>query len=234
MTHDQGPHKSGRDTPRACPYVIQDSFFVGKLYFEGLGKILPQEVRCTSLQSFSILHEGFYTISIISPSKAFTLSFMSTNHRDTHIFFYKGSIYIVHFLGFFHSFLTCGMGGMSFLPKKLSGTEEEASAHLPTHNICPLVNEQGKVTVGLYPVLIGVPNNGLTGGANNELFLQFCLWIYHKFSFLVRVCLEAIVRYYSTLFGKAFGIFFLRLEITFRDENRKISVLVSCILEHFV
>jgi hypothetical protein len=50
------------------------------------------------------------------------------------------------------SILSSSMGSVSFLPKELRCTKKSSRPILPSHNICPLVQLHGKVSMRFYPL----------------------------------------------------------------------------------
>ena len=131
------------------------------------------------------------------------------------------------------SLLAGSVSRMALLPKEFSRTQEETGTHLPTHHVSPLVAEDRQVAVGINPVLIGVPDDSLRSGSNDELLLQTSLGVNHH-TRTVGVVLQTIVGHHSTLLGKALNMFSLSAEEALGNEQREVGVDVARLLEHFV
>ena len=136
-------------------------------------------------------------------------------------------------MAFLHGFILRGVSGVTFLPKEFSRAQEQACAHLPTHDVGPLVHQQGQVAVALDPVLVGVPNDGLGRRTNNQLFLQTGVRI-HDHPFSVGVVLQAVVGHHRALLGKALHVGGLLAEVALGNEEREVRVHVAGVLEHAV
>ena len=57
-----------------------------------------------------------------------------------------------------------------FLPKKLGGSQKEPRTHFPTDYVCPLIDQDGQVAVGLNPFGVSCTNNGFAGRSNDKRF----------------------------------------------------------------
>ena len=120
---------------------------------------------------------------------------------------------------------------MPLLPEELRGTQEQARAHLPAHDVGPLVAEDRQVTVGLDPVLVGVPDDRLGGRTHDELLLEFRIGIDDD-PLALGIVLQAIVRHHGALLGEALDVVGLLREERLGNEEREIGVLMSRLLEH--
>ena len=185
------------------------------------------------LQCFAVLHEGLDTVGVEGAAETFVRRFHTHDDGDSHVFLRKIGINMDHFVGFFQSFLACGVSGVTLLPQELSSTEEEAGAHLPTNHISPLVAEDGQVAVRLNPIFVGIPNDGLGSRAHDELLLQFCIGIDDDTA-AVRIVFQSIVGNHGTLFSETFHVTGLAAEEGFRDKNREIGIGMACIFKHLV
>ena len=234
MRHHERTYQAGAHTPTGSPYIFLLVFLTQEFYFKSFSEILPEEMRSASLERLAILHQCFNTISVFSARKSFTRRFNSPHYGKGHIFFREFSINFQHFFCFLHCFLCSGMRGMTFLPEKFSRTEEKPCTHFPTHHVGPLVHQDGQVAVTLDPVLVGIPDNGFTGGTHHQFFFQFCLGINNQFSLVIGISLQAVMCYHRAFLGKTFGIFFFSFKKAFGNKEREIGILVTGILEHFV
>ena len=172
VSHNQRTHQAGRYPPRSGPNIIQFIVLVDKLHIERLCEILSQEVRSTTLQCLSILHQAFDGVSIQCTRETFISRFYPFDYRDSHILFSEVTIHMQHFLCFRFCFLAGRMSRMTFLPQELRSTQEQTGTHLPPHNICPLVTQDRQVTIGINPIFIGTPNDGFGGRTDDQFFFQ--------------------------------------------------------------
>ena len=191
-------------------------------------------MRSSRLQSTSILHHGFDTVGFFRSCKTFVGGFFTSQYGYSHKLFGKSGVNFQHLFRLKNRFFTTCVGGVSFLPQKFSSSEEKAGTHFPTHHICPLVYQQRQVSVGLYPVFVGTPNNSFRRRANDEFFFQFGFGIHHQFARFIRIIFEAIVRNHSTFFGESLSIFFFGFKKAFRHKKGEIGVLMPCFLKHIV
>ena len=118
-------------------------------------------MRGARLQRLAILHHSFDSIGIDGTSEAFVGTLHTNYYRHSHVFFSELSIKIDHLNRALLAFFGCSMCAMSFLPKKFGCAQKHTGAHFPTHDIGPLIDKQGKISVAMDPVLIGVPDNCL-------------------------------------------------------------------------
>ena len=61
---------------------------------------------------------------------------------------------------------------MPFLPQELCSPKEWSGTHLPAHDIGPLVDQERKVTVGVDPLPIHMPDDGLGGRPDHQGLLE--------------------------------------------------------------
>ena len=206
MSHNQCTHQTSRNTPWSSPNILHLVFLVNELNIECLCKVLSQKVGSTTLQCFSVLHHGFYCVSVKCTCKTFIGWFHSLYNGNSHIFFCKFTIYIQHSDCFFLCFFTGSMSGMSLLPQEFGSTQEKTGTHFPTENVRPLVTENRQVTVWLNPVLISIPDDCFWCRTDNQFLFQFSCRIYYN-SWTVFRILQTIMCYYGTLFRKPFYVF---------------------------
>ena len=137
-----------------------------------LGKVLAEEVRCTALQGFAILHHCFNRVGVYRTGKALSLAFFSTDDGNCNHVLRKIGIDVEHFLGHFACLFLSSVGGVAFLPQKFRGAEERTGSHFPTHHVAPLVTEDGQVAPTVNPAFISVPNHRFRSGTDNQFFFQ--------------------------------------------------------------
>ena len=113
---------------------------------------------------------------------------------------------------------------MAFLPQELRGAKEQTSTHLPADNVSPLVAQNRKVTVTLYPIAVCVPDDSLRCRTHYQLLLEFRIGI-HDDALALGVVLQAVVRYHGTLLGESLDMVRLLREEGFGNEEREIGNL---------
>ena len=232
VAHDERTHQTGRYAPGGSPDELLLPFLVGEGDVKGLGKVLPEEVGSTALKGLTILHQSLDGIGLYGSSEAFVGTLYPDVDRDSEEVACEVSVDIDHTYCLFFGLLTGSVGGVPFLPEELSRAEEEARAHLPADDIRPLIAEDGEVTIGLYPALVGVPDNGLRGRTYDEFLLELCLRVDDDAP--VRAGLQTVVGDDSALLSEALDVVGFLAEEALRDEEREVGIVVSCFLEHVV
>ena len=111
------------------------------------------------------------------------------------------------------------MCGVAFLPEELERTQEQPRPHLPAHDVRPLVDEDGQVAIALHPLRVHRVNNGFGSGADDQRLLELLSTAMGDNRRLGREALHVL----GFLVEKAFG-----------DQQRKVRVLVTSVLEHRV
>ena len=202
MSHHESAHHAGRQPPRRTPYVFKFVLFREELHLERFGKILPQKVRCTGLEGFSVLHHSLDAQRIVGPGKAFVSGFGAADHGHGHPLFGEGGVDFQHLPGFGLCFLGGGVGGVALLPEKLGGAQKQARSHFPAYYVGPLVDEQRQVAVALNPVFVGTPDHGLRGGPHNQFLFQLGVRVNNN-ARSVFGHFQAVVSDHGALFGKA-------------------------------
>ena len=125
------------------------------------------------------------------------------------------------------------MGRVAFLPEEFAGAEEWTCTHLPAHHVTPLVAHQGQVAPRLNPVLIGVPDNGLRSGADDEFLFQLGGGI-DLHAALVFLRTQTVVGHHGALLGESLHVFGFPRKKTLRNQQWEIGVLGTSFLEHHV
>ena len=105
----------------------------------------------TGLERLAILHHRLYAQGIYSAGKSLGCALSSGDDRHSQVIFGKCLVYVQHVLCSKYGLFLCGMGGMPFLPQKLTGSQKEPCPHLPSNHIRPLVDQNGKISVAGYP-----------------------------------------------------------------------------------
>ena len=187
-------------------------------------------MRCASLERLTVLHHGLDGVRLEGAGEAFAGRLHATHDGHGHVVLRKVGIDALHLNGLLLGLLAGGVGRVTLLPEEFGGAEEEARAHLPTHDVGPLVDEDRQVAVGLDPVLIRVPNDRFGGGTDDELFLESGGWVDYDTA-PVRGVLEPVMRHDGAFLGEAFHMIGLAAEEGFGDEQGEVSVLVARLLE---
>ena len=127
-----------------------------------------------------------------------------------------------------HGIVTVGVRGVPLLPEKFRGAQEEARAHLPAHDVGPLVDEQRQVAIALDPALERVADNRLRRRPHDERLLQLGFGIDDELAAFV---LQAVVRDDRHLLGEAFDVLSLLGDEAHRDEEWEVAVVVARFLD---
>ena len=121
---------------------------------------------------------------------------------------------------------------MPFLPEELGGAEEEAGAHLPAHDVAPLVDQDGQVAIALDPLRVHGADDGLGRRSDDERLLEHGLGIGDERA--VRRMDEPVVCDDRALLREALHVFGLLLQEGLGDEQREVGIAVARLLEHGV
>ena len=109
-----------------------------------------------------------------------------------------------------------GVGGMPFLPKELRCTQEGARSQFPAHDVRPLVDQQWQVAIRLNPIAEGFAYDRFRCGPDDKRLIQF---------------LAAGMRDDRQFRTEAFDMLRFPPDVTLRNEEREIGVLVAGLLE---
>ena len=195
--------------------------------------MLAEEVRSAGLQGLAVLHHGFDAVGVEGAGEALGLGFVAYDHRHGHELTGEAGIDVDHLLGLGHGLVIGCVGGMPLLPQEFRGTEEETGAHLPAHDVGPLVAEDRKVAPRLDPVLVCIPDDGLGRGTYDEFLLQSGVRVDDN-ALSVGRDLQSVMRDDGALLGEALDMLGLAAEERLRNEEREVGVHVTRFLEHFV
>ena len=187
----------------------------------------------TALEGFSVLHHSLDREGVECAGEAFVGRLDTLHYGHCHIVFCEIGIHLKHLACLFFGLFLGGVGSVALLPEEFRRTEEHAGAHLPAENVCPLVDEDGEIAIGVDPVLICVPDDGLRSGADDKLLFKTCVGINND-SVSVGVILKAVVGDHRTFLGEAFNVVGLAAEEALRNQKREVSVDMSGFLEHIV
>ena len=139
------------------------------------------------------------------------------NNGDRHEVLGKTTVYAQHAKGFLFSVLIGCVRSVTFLPKELGRAKEQARAHLPSNDVTPLIEEQGKIAVRLDPVLVRIPDDCFGCRPDDQRFFEF---------------LTAGVRHDGYLRREPLNVFGFLLEKAFGNQHWEIGILMPRLLEH--
>src|ERR1700751_4608881 len=88
----------------------------------------------------------------------------------------KSCVYIEHLLRFCTRFQFRFVRGVTFLPKKFAGPQEEARTHLPTDHVGPLIDQNREVAIRLTPLCEGRTDNRFRGRSDDERLGELRGW----------------------------------------------------------
>ena len=179
MHHDHAADGARTQSPTCGRAVFALSIRVQVLNIKTFGKICPKIVTRPRLQCFAITHHRFDWICVIGSCKFLFIRLPPFNNRQGHEVFGKPSIDAKHANRFFLGIFIRGMCGVTFLPKKFRCSQEQARPHFPSNDGAPLINKQRQVTPRLDPIPVSVPNDRFRGRTDDQLFLEFCVWVDH-------------------------------------------------------
>ena len=131
----------------------------------------------------------------------------------------KSRVDAEHAARFFFGLVVRGVRGVPFLPEELERAQEEPRAHLPAHDVRPLVDEQRQIAIALHPLGEHRVDDRLGRGPNDQRLVEL---------------LAAAVRDDGDFGREAFDVLRLLGEEALRDEQREVRVLVARRLEHVV
>ena len=80
MCHDQRAHQTGADAPAGGPGIVHLVVFVNKLHVESAAEVLTEEVACSALERFAILHHGFNCVCVKCACKTLCCALDAANY----------------------------------------------------------------------------------------------------------------------------------------------------------
>src|SRR6266700_3623735 len=122
------------------------------------------------------------------------------------------------------------VNGVTFLPKKFARPQKEARPHFPADNVCPLVDQNGKVAIRLYPLCIARSDNRFRCWPNHQRLGQGARWP----QLSVRIGLESTVGNDGAFLCEAFDVLSFLREITQWNEKWEVGIAVSGRTKHGV
>ena len=219
MYHDDRADQTGGHAPGGLINIFQLVVLIRKLNAEGLGKAVSEIVAGAGLQRLSVVHQSLDSIGSLRTREFFLVRLSSADHRDGEHLLAEVRIQIQHLDGAFLRLFHCGMGGVSLLPEKLSGTKERPRFLFPAHHGAPLVIHLRQVAVGVNIILIKIAEKRLRCGPHTQTLLQLR---------------QAAVRHPGHFRSKALHVILLFLKKAFRNKHGHIDIFHARFLEPFV
>src|SRR5215467_5962354 len=122
------------------------------------------------------------------------------------------------------------MNSMALLPKKFSRPQKQTRPHFPTDNVCPLIDQDWQIAVGLDPSRVACADDRFRSGPDHKRFCQRTGWLH----FSISIHFQASVRDDGAFLGEAFNVFRFLREITQRNEKREVSIAMTSRAKHGV
>ncbi len=116
VRHYYCPYKPCRYTPRSRITVLSYAVFIQELHIEGFCKVLPQIMRSTCLQTFTVKHHRFHSVGCNCACKLFLFGLFARKYGNCKNVFGKIFINVKHLQSFGNRFFFGCMHGMPFLP----------------------------------------------------------------------------------------------------------------------
>ena len=212
--------------------MLLDPVAAGKLNTGRLGKILSQKMAGTGLDRLTILDHGLNAQGADRSREPLIGRLLARQNRDSQMLTDKSFIHTQHLLRFSNGFLLGLVSRMAFLPEKFCRPQKQARTHFPTDNIGPLIDQNGQITITLHPAGIGRANNRLRRRPHHQRLCQQCRRRRPQLS--VRSSLQTMVGHHRTFLGKTLDVRRFLLEITQRNKQREIRILVARLLKQTV
>ena len=152
---------------------MKRAFLVEVANVECLGEVLPEVVGGPGLKRLPVSHHGFDRIGLIGAGETLRYRLAARNDGNGRLLFRKIDVNIEHLTRLGLGFLEGRVGRVSLLPVELQGSKEELGAKLPANDAVPLVDQNGKITIGLDPLRIGVTDDGFGSRTDYQGFLEF-------------------------------------------------------------
>ena len=190
-----------------------------ELDVERLGEVLAEVVRRAHLQRLAVLHDAFDGVGAQRAGEGLQLRLPALEHGHREPVARHALVDVEHLERLFLRLFLGGVDGVALLPEELRGAEEEAGPHLPAHDVGPLVDQDGQVAVALHPLGVGVADDRLRRGPDDEGLLEL---------------LAAAVGDDGELGRESLDVLRLLVEEGLGNEDGEVGVLVARLLEHAV
>src|SRR5204863_297486 len=94
------------------------------------------------------------------------------------------------------------VNSVALLPEKFSCPQKQTRPHLPTNDVCPLIDEDRQIAIRLHPSCVAGADDRFRSRPNHERFCQRT----GRFHFSISVHLQPGVGYDGAFFGEAFDM----------------------------
>ena len=148
--------------------------------FCGFGEVRAEVVRGAGLQRLAVLHHRLDRIGVDGAGEALVRGLLAGDHRHRQHVFGELAIDVEHLQRLGHGLVAVGVRGVALLPEELRGAQEQARAHLPAHDVGPLVDEQRQVAIALDPALERVADDRLRRRPHDQRLLELGVGIGHE------------------------------------------------------
>lgn len=214
MDHDHDANCTSCQTPRRLPCNLGSSFFVLVRNIEHLAEVLPQIMRCRTLNGATRTTDvGFYSSCRVPASELFFFCLSSLDYWNSQKIFVHTPIQFQCLHHHDISIFISGMCRMSFLPQKFSTAKERSwILELPSDNITPLIQFEWQVTMTLDPIRKGWVHDGFRCWTNCNGFREFAI---------------STLGHPSYFWGKSFHVIFLLLQPILRNKEWKVTILYT-------
>ena len=228
--HQQRADQPRRHAPARRPSVLVAAVAVEELDVARAREVLAQEVARAGLQRLAVLHHRLDRERAVGAGETLALGLLALDDGNRHPVFSERRVDVEHPHRLRDGLLARRVRGVAFLPEELGGAEEEARAHLPAHDVRPLVDQQREVAIALHPARERVADDRLGRRPHDQRLLELAA----RHELAVGTGLEPVMRDDGALLRKAFDVRGLFLQKRQRDEQREVRVLMPRGLDHVV
>ena len=217
--HHQSADQTRGHSPARVPGEVHTAGFRLEFQIERFGEVLTEVVRRSCLQRLVVLHHAFARVGSQRAGESLRVCLQPSDHGHRHPAFHEVAINAEHAPSFFLCLVVGCMGGVAFLPEELERAQEESRAHLPTHNVRPLIDQHRQIAIALDPLGVHRVDDRLRCRTDNQ-------WLFQLFA--------AAVGDDSSLRRKSLYVLGFLVQEAFGDEEREVRVLMTRVFEHCV
>mmetsp|Transcript_1325 Transcript_1325/g.2115 ORF Transcript_1325/g.2115 Transcript_1325/m.2115 type:complete len:201 (+) Transcript_1325:854-1456(+) len=181
-------------------------------------------MRRSTLQRPPILHQRFNCKCLLSTSKSLRGTFRTLDNRNSKQLFTHISVLGQHVFCILKGTLIGGMGGMSLLPQKLGCTQKGTCAHLPPHDIRPLIHLEGQVTMTHNPLFEHVPNHCFRCRSDNQWVFQLGFRIGNESLLATWISSQSMMSHHRTLLGKSINMLGLLFQKALWNQQGEVGI----------
>ena len=167
-------------------------------------------MRCAGLDRPSVLHHCLDCESLHRTGKTFALGFFTSENGHGQMIADKTFVKIENQFGLCPRLSFRFVNSVALLPEKFSCPQKQTRPHLPTNDVCPLIDEDRQIAIRLHPSCVAGADDRFRSRPNHERFCQRT----GRFHFSISVHLQPGVGYDGAFFGEAFDMFRFLREIT--------------------